>query len=205
MATSELGRLLGLRGDVRIDFIDSPALRGNPLGDPSERPLAVYLPPGYDPGGSKAYPVLYVLHGYTGSAAALVAARPWETNVVQWIDRLIDQGKMREAILVVVDGFNRFGGSQYVNSIHNGDYATYVVRDAIGHVDANFRTIPHEGGRAVLGKSSGGFGSLHLAMTQPGYFAAFASHSGDTYFPMAAVPLFAPAPWRRTVATSAPS
>jgi enterochelin esterase family protein len=181
---------LQLRGDLRIDFIDSPALHGNALGDPSERPLAVYLPPGYDPEGSQRYPVLYVLHGYTGDVAALCAARPWEVNVFQWVDRLIAERKMRPVILAVIDGFTRFGGSQYVNSVHNGDYATYVVRDALGHVDATYRTIPSEGGRAVLGKSSGGFGSLHMVMTQPGYFAAFASHSGDTYFRMAAVPLF---------------
>jgi len=182
MATSELGRLLRLSGDVHIDFIDSPALRGNALGDPSERPLPVYTPPGYDPQGSKRYPVLYVLHGYTGDAAALVAGRAWETNVVQWVDRCITSGAMEPALLAVVDGFTRLGGSQYMNSIHNGDYATYVVRDVVGHLDAGYRTVAREGGRAVLGKSSGGYGSLHLVMTQPGTFAAFASHSGDTNF-----------------------
>ncbi len=191
MATSELGRLLRLQGDVHIDFIDSPALRGNPLGDPSERPIAVYTPPGYDPQGSQRYPVLYVLHGYTGDTAALVAGRPWETNVVQWIDRLVAGKKMAPALLAVVDGFTRLGGSQYMNSIHNGDYATYVVCDVVNHVDARYRTVAREGGRAVLGKSSGGFGSLHLVMTQPGIFAAFASHSGDANYRQAMVPAFA--------------
>ncbi|HMD03200.1 MAG TPA: alpha/beta hydrolase-fold protein, partial [Candidatus Baltobacteraceae bacterium] len=193
MATSELARLLGLQGDLRIDFIDSPALRGNPLGDPSERPLAVYLPPGYDADGSTTYPVLYVLHGYTGNVAALVSTRPWETNVFQWADRLIASNAMRPVIVAAVDGYSRFGGSQYMDSIHNGNYATYVTRDVLAHVDAHFRTAPKEGSRAVLGKSSGGFGSLHLVMTKPGFFGAFASHSGDTYFREAAVPLFAPA------------
>lgn len=174
--------LLGLRGDLRIDFIDSPALQGNAMGDSSVRPVIVYLPPGYDPQGSKRYPVLYCLHGYTGNAAGLVGSRPWETNVAQWIDRLIDTGTMPSAILVMVDGMNRFGGSQYVDSILNGAYATYVVRDVIGHVDGSYRTIPHEGGRAVLGKSSGGFGAMHLVLEHPGTFAAFASHSGDSYF-----------------------
>ena len=89
---------------------------------------------------------------------------------------------MPPAILAIVDGNTRLGGSQYVDSIHNGDYATYTVRDAVGHVDANYRTIAREGGRAVFGKSSGGFGSLHLVLAHPGTFAAFASHSGDTYF-----------------------
>jgi S-formylglutathione hydrolase FrmB len=190
VATSELGRLLGLKGDVRVDFIDSPALRDNALGDPAVRPVAVYLPPGYDPEGSKRYPVLYVLHGYTGDVAALLSGRPWETNVVQWADRLVVERTMPPALLVVVDGFTRLGGSQYVDSIHNGDYSTYVVRDVIGHVDANYRTIASDGGRAVLGKSSGGFGSMYLCMELPGVFGAFASHSGDAWFLQGYVPTF---------------
>ena len=191
MATSELGRLLGLAGDVRIDFIDSAALRDNPLGDPSVRPLAVYQPPGFDPQGSKRYPVIYVLHGYGGDVAALVSARPWETNVLQWADRLIVEKKMPAVVLALVDGNNRLGGSQYVDSIHNGAYATYTVRDAVGHVDAAYPTIAHEGGRAIVGKSTGGFGAMHLAMTQPGVFCAFASHSGDSNFRGAFIPEFA--------------
>jgi enterochelin esterase family protein len=179
---SPLARLLRLEGDLRIEFIESPALKGNPLGDRSERPVVAYVPPGYDPQSSRRYPVLYCLHGYTGDAAALVSARPWETNVVQWMDRLVWAKRMPPAILVIVDGFTRLGGSQYVNSIHNGDYATYTVRDVIGHVDATYKTIAAEGGRAVFGKSSGGFGALYLSMQYPGTFAAFASHSGDSYF-----------------------
>lgn len=177
-----LAKLLGLRGDVRIDFITSDALAGNPLGDPAERPVVVYLPPGYDGGGSRRYPVVYVLHGYTGDAAALVATRPWETNVLQWADRLMHERAMPPAIVAIVDGFTRLGGSQYVDSIHNGAYATYTVRDVVGHVDATYRTITAEGGRAVVGKSSGGFGSMHLVLEHPGVFCAFASHSGDAYF-----------------------
>jgi hypothetical protein len=144
--------------------------------------VAVYTPPGYDADGSRRYPVLYCLHGYTGDVAALVASRAWETNVVQWADRLVAAERMPPAIVAIVDGFTRLGGSQYVDSIHNGDYATYAARDVIGHVDANYRTIAREGGRAVFGKSSGGFGSLHLCFEHPGTFAAFASHSGDSYF-----------------------
>ncbi|GAC1302385.1 MAG: alpha/beta hydrolase-fold protein [Vulcanimicrobiaceae bacterium] len=191
MATSELGRLLDLRGDVRIDFIDAPSLHGNALGDPSVRPLAVYQPPDFDPHGSRRYRVLYVLHGYTGNVAASVAAGPWSTNVVQWADRLICTGEMPPVLLVVVDGNTRLGGSQYVDSIHNGKYATYTVEDVVGHVDRTYPTIAHEGGRAVLGKSSGGFGALHLVMTHPGVFGAVASHSGDTNFRGAYVPAFA--------------
>jgi hypothetical protein len=187
---SALAKLLGLHGDVRVDYVASAALAENALGDPSERPVAVYLPPQYDTLGSRRYPVLYVLHGYTGDVAALLGSRPWEVNVFQWIDRLIRESRMPPAILVAVDGFTRLGGSQYVDSIHNGNYATYTVRDVVGHVDRAYRTIAAEGGRAVLGKSSGGFGSIHLVMKHPGIFCAFASHSGDAYFRFAHIPAF---------------
>jgi S-formylglutathione hydrolase FrmB len=189
----DYGQLLGLHGRLHIDRITSQALAGNALGDPAERSVITYTPPGYDPQGSRRYPVLYVLHGYSGNAAALIATRPWERNVVQWIDRLIHERRMPAALLVIVDGFTRLGGSQYVDSVHNGKYATYTVRDVVGHVDASYRTVAREGGRAVLGKSSGGFGSMHLVMEHPGIFAAFASHSGDSYFLYAVIPGLAPA------------
>jgi len=182
--------LLGLHGQLRFDFVTSDALANNALRDPYRRPLAIYVPPGYDPQGSRRYPVLYCLHGYTGNVAALVSSRPWETNVIQWMDRLITQRRMAPAILAIVDGFTRLGGSQYVDSIHNGGYATYTVRDVVAHIDAGYRTIPHEGGRAVFGKSSGGYGAMYLPMVHPGVFCAFASHSGDSYFPYAHPPAF---------------
>lgn len=188
---SEMARLLKLDGNLRIDFVESEALRDNALGDPSTRPVPVYLPPGYDAEGSRRYPALYVLHGYTGDVAGLVSSRPWETNVVQWADRLIRERRMPPTLIVLVDGFTRLGGSQYVDSIHNGAYATYTVRDVVGHVDRTYRTIEREGGRAVLGKSSGGFGAMHLVLEHPGTFAAFASHSGDSYFRYAHIPAFA--------------
>lgn len=188
---SNLARILGLEGELRIDFVRSEALAGNPLGDPDTRPVAVYLPPGYDAEGSRRYPVLYVLHGYTGDVAALISSRRWETNVLQWADRLIHEGRLPPVLLALVDGFTRLGGSQYVDSIHNGEYATYTVRDVTGHLDAHYRTVAAEGGRAVLGKSSGGFGAMHLVLERPGTFAAFASHSGDSYFRYAHLPAFA--------------
>lgn len=187
---NDLSRLLDLQGMLQVDIVDSAALRDNPLGDPSRRRLAVYTPAGYDPQGSRRYPVLYGLHGYTGDVASLLSTRPWELNVVQWADRLITCGRMAPAIVALVDGFTRLGGSQYVDSIHNGAYATYVVRDVVAFLDAGYRTIAAEGGRAVFGKSSGGFGALHLVLAHPGTFAAFASHSGDAYFRYAHYPYF---------------
>ena len=184
---NDLSDLLGIAGTLTLDPIDSPALAGNPLGDPSRRLLGVYTPPGYDSEGSARYPVLYVAHGYSGDLAATLSSRPWEPNVVQRVDRLIARKKMAPAMLVAVDGNTRLGGSQYVDSIHNGSYATYVVRDVLAQIDREYRTVGRAEGRAILGKSTGGFASLHLTMNYPGHFIAFASHSGDSYFRMCQV------------------
>jgi S-formylglutathione hydrolase FrmB len=190
MVQGTLGTLFGLAGDVRILTFESPALRGNPLGDPASRPLAVYTPPGYDAEGSRRYPVLFCLHGYSGDVSSMLSTRPWQTNVVQWADRLIRDGRMPPVLLAIVNGFTRLGGSQYVDSIQNGAYATYFVRDFVSAFDEHFRTLARAGARAVFGKSSGGFGAMHLVMRHPGVFSAFASHSGDAYFRYAHPPLF---------------
>ncbi|MFI6920544.1 hypothetical protein ACIBIZ_11385 [Nonomuraea spiralis] len=41
-------------------------LRGNPLGDPVERPLLVYVPPGYDDEPGRRYPTISWSPGYSG-------------------------------------------------------------------------------------------------------------------------------------------
>src|ERR1700761_1697458 len=99
--------LLGLHGELHIDRVASDALRNNALGDPAERPVIVYTPPGYDSEGSRRYRVLYLLHGYTGNALGAIGGRAWETNPVQWIDHLIRERRMPPSILVLVDGWTR--------------------------------------------------------------------------------------------------
>ncbi len=54
-----------LAGRFEQTTYESELLRGNPLGDPHERPVLVYLPPGYDE-SEQRYPTIYVTMGYTG-------------------------------------------------------------------------------------------------------------------------------------------
>ena len=56
--------------------LESAHLAGNLLGDPSERDLFVYLPPGYDEQPDRHYPVAYLLHALGDSAATMVTLRP---------------------------------------------------------------------------------------------------------------------------------
>lgn len=62
-----------LAGRIGNHVFTSDLLRGNPLGDPHERPLLVYTPPGYDESPGRRYPVVYVIQGYTGHVAMITS------------------------------------------------------------------------------------------------------------------------------------
>jgi enterochelin esterase family protein len=62
------------------------------------------------------------------------------------------------------------------------------VCEVLPAIDARFRTIATRDARAIGGKSSGGFGALALAMRNPDFFSAVASHAGDMYFELSALP-----------------
>ncbi len=160
----------------------SDALRGNPLGDPHTRTLHVYLPPGYDDAPSQRYPVIWVLAPFTSWGARLFNLEAWDENIVQRMDRLVDSGAARPAILAFPDAFTRYGGSQYVNSSAIGRYEDYVVDELVPLVDAAFRTVEGSAHRGVMGHSSGGYAALMLAMRHPDVFGGAASHSGDMAF-----------------------
>ena len=177
------------RGTVVVDAVDSRALRGNLHGDPAERATPVYLPPSYERSGSRRYPTIYWLPGFTGTGLGALNHDPWSPSLPEAMDRAIAAGAP-EALLVLVDGFTRFGGSQYLNSAANGRYEDYVVEDVVAHVDARYRTLPRPAARGIAGKSSGGYGALVLGMRHPETFAAISAHSADCYFELCYKPDF---------------
>jgi enterochelin esterase family protein len=169
-----------LAGRLVIEEVESRALQGNPLGDPHVRQIPVYLPPGYE-ASRTAYPTIYWLHGFTGIGLSAVNANPWVPSLPQCMDRVFAAGG-QPAILVMADGFTKFGGSQYLNSEANGRYEDFTVAELVAHIDHRYRTLASPAYRGINGKSSGGYGALVLAMRHPDVFGAVASHSGDMYF-----------------------
>jgi enterochelin esterase family protein len=169
------------RGTVEIRRFQSQKLEGNRLGDPADRPLAIYLPPGYDAASSQRYPTLLFLSGFTGSGLSFLNWTAWQPTLPDRLDRLIGSGQMAPAIAVMPDCFTLLGGSQYVSSLALGPYEDYLCDEIVPWVDKSYRTLG-DGHRAVVGKSSGGIGALWLAMRRPGLFSAAASHSGDCAF-----------------------
>src|SRR6266567_1232215 len=144
---------------VALEHI-SKILKDNPLRDPHVRKLGVWLPPQYDHGGNKRFPVLYDLVGFTGSGLAHANWKPFGDNVPERAARLIREGKMGAAIIVFPDCFTALGGNQYVNSSAIGDYADYLTKEIVPFVDKEFRTLASREHRGCFGKSSGGYGAI---------------------------------------------
>ena len=179
------------QGKLVEDQITSPSLEGNLLGDPATRNITIYLPPSYDEGGN--FPVVYLLHGFTGNASTFVSnvftGMYWppeadfpENGLSGVLDGLIGAGKLKEIIVVMPDGSNAYGGSFYTNSVLTGNYEDYIVEDVVSYIDAHYRTIPSRDSRAIVGHSMGGYGAMTLAMKHSDVFGAVATHGAPLYF-----------------------
>ena len=168
------------QGTVRCLRHKSEILKNNPLGDKAERDLYVYLPPGFDE--NKSYPSVYALTGFTGRGKMFLNDAAFTPNLAERLDKLIGDGKIRPMIVVMPDCFTYYGGSQYINSSATGNYEDYLTREIVPFVDENFPTVKNRNSRAVMGKSSGGYGALVMAMRHADLFGLACSTASDCYF-----------------------
>jgi S-formylglutathione hydrolase FrmB len=182
-----------LTGSVNEHVIDSALLRDNPLGDPHERPLWVYVPPGYEPAGGRRYPSVYVIQGYTGLLTMWRNRTPFRQPFVETADAVFADGEAPPAIVVYVDAWTAYGGSQFVDSPGTGRYHSYLCDEVVPWVDQHYLTVPDAAHRAIMGKSSGGFGSMITPMLRPDLFGALATHAGDSLYEHCYIREFGPA------------
>jgi predicted dienelactone hydrolase len=148
----------------------SVALADNLLGDPSTRRYAIYLPPSYVV-GERRYPVVYVLHGFTGNQWSML-------DFQEKIDAMIQNGDVPEMIVVMPDASNTYLGSFYMNSPTIGDYETYITSELVAWIDAHYRTLPQPQARGITGCSMGGLGAVRLGLQHPQVYGVVAGVSG---------------------------
>lgn len=178
-----------LRGRFDRLGIDSAVLRDNPLGDPHRRPLYVYSAPGVRDGGS--YCSIYVLQGMTGQLDMWLNRSAFEPTMVERLDALFsEQQDLPPAIVVFVDAWTSYGGSQFINSTSTGRYLDYLCDEVVPFVDARYPTAAVPEHRGIAGKSSGGYGAMVVPMLRPDVFGALASHAGDALFEVCYQPEF---------------
>src|SRR6266540_2322308 len=170
------------RGRLDEHVFESEALKGNPLGDPHERPLWVYVPPGYDDNPERRYPSVYAIQGMTGQVDMWRNRFPFRKNFPELADDLFADGGAKPCVLVYVDCWTSLGGSQFLDSPGTGRYHTYLCEEVVPWVDANYRTLPAAEHRGIAGKSSGGYGAMVTPMLRPDLFGGLATHAGDALF-----------------------
>src|SRR3954454_11303727 len=82
-----------LSGRLDEHVFTSEVLRGNPLGDPHERPLWGYLPPGYAERPDRRSPSVYVIQGYTGHLQMWRNRAAYRQPYIETADQVFAEGK----------------------------------------------------------------------------------------------------------------
>jgi enterochelin esterase-like enzyme len=150
-----------IKGTAFEQTIHSPILN-------KDEPYRIYLPPNYNRSG-QLYPVLYMLHGYSGVDSEWNNYRLFEIA-----DQMILQGQIPPLIIVLPTGEQGY----WVDQANGGpQWGSYVAHDVVGFIDANYRTIPDRAHRAIGGHSMGGHGALQIGMNYSSVFSVVGAHS----------------------------
>lgn len=133
-------------------------------------PCVIVLPDAYAKSG-QSYPVLYLLHGYSGDYANWVKNSP---DFIKSVDRF-------GIIGICPDGhFNSWYFDSPVDSTVK--YETFVSKEVPAYVDQHYRTKKDRKFRALGGLSMGGHGALYLGILHKDFFGAAVSMSGGVDF-----------------------
>jgi len=125
----------------------------------------VILPANYSK--KKHYPVVYLLHGYSGNY----------TDWVRLVPTIKTYSTNYQFIIVCPDGgYNSFYFDSPIDS--TSQYETYISQDLIVTIDNKYSTIPNRNARAITGLSMGGHGALYLAIRHQDIFSNAGCMSG---------------------------
>ena len=100
----------------------------------------------------RRYPSVYVIQGYTGHVAMWANRSAYRLPFPEAADQLFASGEAPPCIVVYVDAWTAYGGSQFVDSPGTGRYHTYLCDDVVPFVDARYRTLPEAGHRGDPGQ-----------------------------------------------------
>jgi len=128
-------------------------------------PYNVILPRDYQTSPRTRYPVLYLLHGFSGHYSDWVS----KTN-------LADYAAAYRMIVITPEGNDGW----YTDSVGTATdkYESYILQDLIPDVDKKFRTIQTRYARGIAGLSMGGYGAIKFGLKYPDRFVFAGSLSG---------------------------
>jgi S-formylglutathione hydrolase FrmB len=135
----------------------------------------VDVPGAYAALPTQRFPVVYFLHGSTGSGADWLGSGSALPTI---LDRLTATQVLMPMIAVYPDGDAVTPDGNYWGDEAAGDRdESWLVDQLIPAIDARYRTMGARY-RGIAGLSAGGFGALNISIHRPGLFSWVASYSG---------------------------
>jgi endo-1,4-beta-xylanase len=129
----------------------------------------IYLPPQYGKETSRRFPVVYFLHGATGTESS-------DAGLARFVDAAIASGRIAPVIYVFPNGG---AGSYYRDWPENYVRAeTMLIHELLPFIDQHYRTIDQASARGICGFSMGGSGAIRLVLKYPGLFCTAAALAG---------------------------
>ena len=126
----------------------------------------VITPKGYKK-SNKKFPVVYLLHGYSG-------------NYGTWVKSFKEVANQVDKYGFIVIGVDGNYSSWYFDSPIDPTfkYETYIIDELVPYIDKKYKTIASPAGRAISGLSMGGHGALYLSFKHQDVYGAAGSMSG---------------------------
>ena len=150
------------------------------VGD--QRDFYVYTPPNYNPKGKRAYPVLYLLHGYSDDASGWTAVG--RAHII--LDNLIAEGKATPMLIVMPLGYGApailtlgFGAFRHTETRDENfsKFREALLTEVIPRVEAAYHVAKKRNARAIAGLSMGGSESLLTGLNSLDKFSWIAAFS----------------------------
>jgi len=160
-------------GAVHTHRFTSTIARGLPA---NQEEVVVYTPPGYDAHAAKPYPVLYLLHGWSGVAEGWV--KDQQANFI--FDNLLAEGKIKPMVVVMPLGYGDMSFVQNGFDIWNDQVAvehntqlfmSLLTGEIMPMVEGAYNISRDREGRAITGLSMGGLESLDTGLHNTDKFA----------------------------------
>jgi putative tributyrin esterase len=131
----------------------------------------VVTPASYKKKKNGPYPVLYLLHGYSGNFSNWLKVPPQKDLLQAMADKY-------QFIIVTPDG--GYGSWYYDSPVDkSSQYETYITQELRQEIENRYRAIAKRNGRLISGLSMGGHGALYLSARHPELYLAAGSMSGS--------------------------
>jgi predicted alpha/beta superfamily hydrolase len=156
---------------------------------PHDRDVVVFLPPGYEEGHGRRFPVLYLHDGQNlfEPEKAFIKGEHW--RVGETATSLIEAATIEPLIIVGIYNTGPERINEYTHTFDRrrggGDadaYARLILEELKPFVDATYRTFTDRAHTALGGSSLGGLVTLYIGLRHPEAFGALAVMSPSVWW-----------------------